>query len=488
MSEAELDDFLDNLDEKVGVAGASATELPPADPEKIKHLLGYLEKLLKRAGLEMQTLLTLRESFKRLVEAKELEVSSDDNRKLVRQINKSFWSLYFNITVKLCQANEDPRELRMFLSYGLVDETLLPENILTFLTLTRDPSSTGKYPVMNLFTWLKMLYNGEEFPSVNELGVDYQKHIRDLEKNMSAAEKDAYNKKPENIKAIERVKYEIDNMIPSVTRMMASGFPSSMAPLLTKNIGPLPNNLMTADRVREVLTELNSYDFTLFYRETLFKANATTNDVVFKEIEPYFIILPVCGDKVVFWQDISGTKKTSRGRFMIPAFFMGDLRASMIKALASYRWELCRSLKGTLWADPIEGGLTGTFYDFITFLKKNSKLSIEAKEKLQEIINNNRKDIKRVFILFYLTWMDYERKGIMRLDRASREIFFKYVPFPKEVRDRLSKIPVFSDLADKYKIVTEREITRLETRYRKLKNEAGDFPVEVQLTLDYLKR
>ena len=45
----------------------------------------------------------------------------------------------------------------------------------------------------------------------------------------------------------------------------------------------------------------------------------------------------------------------------------------MIRAIGGFRWELCRSSKGALWADPVEGGITGAFYDYVTFYKKNNK-------------------------------------------------------------------------------------------------------------------
>lgn len=506
----EFEDFLENLDAApapvapapVKPAASVAAKVPvpaaapaPAvaapvvvDPEKLKHLNGYCEALVKQAGLEMQAVMGINEAVALLKKGTSLDDPNEENRKIVRNMNKAFWGLYYNLAMTLLETEKEPPIFNYFLNYGLVDETLVSPETLAQLQAAKQPSVGHRIPVMTFFRWLHLLYKGEEMPSMNEMGVDYAKHIRELEKGLSAREKEAMLRKPDKQKAREKVKYEIDNMVQTVSRMLAGSFGQQVTLLLDRNLGQLPGSLMTAEKIRAVVEEIRGYDFSIFYRDTLFKANATSNDIVKKEVDPYFIIFPVCGDKVVFWQDLSGAKKTSRGRIFVPMFFTGDLRASMIKALAAYRWELCRTTKGTLWADPVEGGLTGAFYDYVTFFKKNSKLSIEAKEKLQDIINNNRKDPKRVFTLFYVTWIEYERRGILKLDRASREIFFKYIPFTKGIRETLSKIPAFSDLSDKYNIITNREIMRIENRYKKAKNEAGEYPLEIQETLDYLNK
>ncbi|MBN8218385.1 MAG: hypothetical protein J0L75_17200 [Spirochaetes bacterium] len=467
---------------------AEIAPLPPADPEKIKVFDGYLELLLKSANLDLQSVSAVRDSILRLKDAVALESPSEENRKIVRTINKSFWNLYYNLAIGLFEKNEEPGRFRYFLNQGVTDESRITPETRQFLLGTKDPAP-GKIPVLNLQQWLKLLFTGEEMPCINELGIDYVKFQRDIEKGLSTREKETFANKTEAVKARERVKYEIDNMIPSVTRMMPSSFAQSILPLLQKNIGPLPGALMTPERVRAVVEEIRSYDFSLFYRETLYRYSPTSNDIVMKEVEPFFILLPVCGDKVVFWQEFSGTKKTSRGRIFVPMFFMGDLRKSMIKALANYRWELNRNIKGTLWQDPVEGGLTGAFYDYVTFYKKNSKLTPEAKEKLEAVIRDNRKDSRRVFTLFYYTWIDFERKGTMRLDRVSRETFFRYMPFPKAIREELGKFPAYSDLNNKYNIITNREIVRIENRYKKYKDlHDGKYPPEIQETLDFHRK
>ena len=37
-----------------------------------------------------------------------------------------------------------------------------------------------------------------------------------------------------------------------------------------------------------------------------------------------------------------------------------------------------------MWGDPIEGGVTGEYFDYVNNFRKNSKLSTEAKEKIRD--------------------------------------------------------------------------------------------------------
>ena len=159
----------------------------------------------------------------------------------------------------------------------------------------------------------------------------------------------------------------------------------------------------------------------------------------------------------------------------------------MIKALGDFRWELCRSSKGALWTDPVEGGVSGQFYDYITFYKKNSKLSFAAKEKLHETVKNFRKEPRRLFVHFYSSWIESESKGVMKLDKACREMFFKHLPFSRPIRDALKRIPIYADLINKYDNVTMRNINRLEIRYKNRVDENGELPKVLKDNLAFYK-
>ncbi len=102
---------------------------------------------------------------------------------------KAFWGLYYNLAMTLLETEKEPPIFNYFLNYGLVDETLVSPETLAHLHAAKQPSVGHRIPVMTFFRWLHLLYKGEEMPSMNEMGVDYAKHIRELEKGLSAREK-----------------------------------------------------------------------------------------------------------------------------------------------------------------------------------------------------------------------------------------------------------------------------------------------------------
>ena len=49
------------------------------------------------------------------------------------------------------------------------------------------------------------------------------------------------------------------------------------------------------------------------------------------------------------WQEISGRRRNSKGRFLLPAFLDTDIDAAMVKLFGRFRWELCRTIQGAAW-------------------------------------------------------------------------------------------------------------------------------------------
>ncbi|HBE03844.1 MAG TPA: hypothetical protein DC049_15425, partial [Spirochaetia bacterium] len=104
---------------------------------------------------------------------------------------------------------------------------------------------------------------------------------------------------------------------------------------------------------------------------------------------------------------------------------------------------------------------------------------------IKKLIDDNRKDLRRIFTWYYYQWVEYEKNGTLKLDRIARDFFFLHCPFTKAIRDQIVKIPAYSDLNRKYTIITERNLTRLENKFKKLRDENGILPPELQEHLDY---
>ena len=139
-----------------------------------------------------------------------------------------------------------------------------------------------------------------------------------------------------------------------------------------------------------------------------------------------------------------------------------------------------------MWADPIEGGVTGEYFDYVNNFKKNSKLSPEMKEKINLKFKSLRTNRDR-FADDYLLWIEYEREGIMKLNSVVREMFFKFIPFKKEIRDHLENMPAFNKYASRFKNIQARDYAAYERRFKKYQNPDGSYPKEIETYFEFLK-
>jgi predicted nucleic acid-binding Zn-ribbon protein len=138
-----------------------------------------------------------------------------------------------------------------------------------------------------------------------------------------------------------------------------------------------------------------------------------------------------------------------------------------------------------MWADPIEGGVTGEYFDYVNTFKKMSKLSQEAKEKIDERFKGIRNNRDR-FADDYIQWVLYEKDGIMKLNNVVRDMFFRHIPFRKELREKLEEMPAFTHPATRYKNVHKREVEAYERKFKKYQNQSGELPEEIRKFFEYL--
>ncbi len=166
---------------------------------------------------------------------------------------------------------------------------------------------------------------------------------------------------------------------------------------------------------------------------------------------------------------------------------MGDIKKSLSHSFALFRWELNRTIKGGMWADPIEGGLTGAYSDYVQFFKKNSKLSTEAKARLSDRLKGLRNNVREMFAEDYYLWLFYEKQKIMKLNPVVRDMFYRYLPFKKDIRDELEKMPAFQDSAMRFKNIRTRVILGQTSKFRKYLDPVNGYPPEIQHYLDFLQ-
>jgi hypothetical protein len=90
--------------------------------------------------------------------------------------------------------------------------------------------------------------------------------------------------------------------------------------------------------------------------------------------------------------------------------------------------------------------------------------------------------MKDIFTTDYDTWINYESKGILRLNKVARAILFRYCILPKEDRNALMKQPAFSDLVIQLNSSRAKTAKSLTSKYSKMfKNDPIDKDMELNL-------
>lgn len=134
-------------------------------------------------------------------------------------------------------------------------------------------------------------------------------------------------------------------------------------------------------------------------------------------IVPYVLLIPTYGDRGFCWEPFDRYNRvTSRGRIVIP-MYPRDLKIAILTAVADLRWQVAKEKASYYW---MEEGLTGQYYQYID------------RQKLKG-------DLKAFFIEDYVLWMTKEANGVQRLDKEVRGIFWRNMPFPKELKEELRK-------------------------------------------------
>ncbi|MCL2480132.1 MAG: hypothetical protein FWF38_00320 [Spirochaetaceae bacterium] len=179
-------------------------------------------------------------------------------------------------------------------------------------------------------------------------------------------------------------------------------FPILMQQYMKTNM----NDIATRENVIKIMSEIEKVDPGLFKRT--FKRQ--TNRIV-----PYTILLPSYGELGVCWEPYEKfNRATGRGRIGIP-IFPKDLKIAIIYAMGDLRWQVAKETASYYW---MEEGLTGRYYQWFTEQKM-------------------RGDVKESFINNYFLWITKEADGMQKLEKEVRGIFWRNIPFPTELKERL---------------------------------------------------
>ncbi|MGQ9615827.1 MAG: hypothetical protein ACUVWJ_05425 [Spirochaetota bacterium] len=212
-------------------------------------------------------------------------------------------------------------------------------------------------------------------------------------------------------------------MIKLTVGRQGNHFPFLIRPYMPKT----DRDVCTKEHLEETLKEIEALDPGIFIR---------TYKQEEHRIVPYFIIVPSYGDTGICWEPFDKMNKaTGKGRLAIP-MFPRDLKVAVLAALGDLRWQIAKEKSLHYW---MEEGLTGYYYEYA----QNNKL---------------KGDLKDWFIQDYILWIKFESQGVQKLPRDVRAIFWRYIPFPQEIKDNLKNRGYY--YADLYKKDQTRALSR----------------------------
>jgi len=270
----------------------------------------------------------------------------------------------------------------------------------------------------------------DDFDDVNACYTDAQKRtimeIQDILKNMLRCDrelaslvKDYYSAKADTQVLLNKMEGEdeeavvdfqaVDSEFDTIRQAskMTVGRQGNHFPILTSEYFHCgPNDVGFRENIISMLTRIESIDPEVFCRYYKNRMN---------RIVPYVLLIPTYGDTGICWEPFDKhNRATSRGRIFVP-MYPKSLYTAVLTAVADLRWQVAKEKASYHW---MEEGITGHYYQWF------------AAQKLKG-------DVKDFFIQDYILWMTKEADGIQKLDKEVRGTFWRFMPFSKEVKEKL---------------------------------------------------
>jgi len=201
---------------------------------------------------------------------------------------------------------------------------------------------------------------------------------------------------------------------------MSCGRKGNHFPILSREYFRTPTrDIGTRENVLRELKWIESIDSQAYCRQYKMQLN---------RIPPFVILIPSYGDIGFCWEPFDRYNRvTSRGRIVIP-MYSRSLRMALLMAVADLRWQVAKEKASYYW---MEEGLTGNYYQWF---------------QAQDI----KMDIKDAFVQDYVLWMTKECDGVQKLAKEVRDIFWRYIPFTQEIKEKLKgRSWVYQELCQK---------------------------------------
>ena len=446
-----------------------------------------LNHILEFAGYDDETAEQITKMIDAYRDLADPQSTENEVRALRKQITTVYYDMYERVFLRVVEDESRLTPvLKMFLNFGFVDTGLTGEEYAKELyDLCAHLDICRSKRIYTIYEWLKCIYKGEKEPSKNEFDLNFEAYLVEQSKNgkLTQAQVKEYYQSPER-----RVAFEIRNMFASVNKL-TYGKISTFCPLLRKDdlLNSLDRMLVTAEKLERALNEIRKIDYSVFYQEVSFSdpEKGINNERIMKEILPDMILMPNAGTRVMMWQETSGRKSSTPGRFMFPVFTAVELDELMLEAVGQYRWEMCRRLEGVHWNDIREKSLTAEYCTYLQFYRKNHDLSADAKEKVKSALTRAKNSYREVFVRDYVNWVKFESKGSFRLNKVVRDILVRYCPFAKEIRNDLRSNPLYQAAITRFETETAKKLQRFGALYNKYMKAGGEIMPELKENLIY---
>jgi hypothetical protein len=304
----------------------------------------------------------------------------------------------------------------------------------------------------NLSSIVSMLIKHQTLPEYDGTNAPYtaeQKKlipkIQDILRNLARSDKEIENayktlrSLEQEIKSLEESGDDLSIQVDTKTVMeefitirqmtkMTVGRQGNHFPFLVKSYMPRhENDICTKEVLKQTLLEIEGIDPGVFIRKYKQEEH---------RIIPHFIIVPSYGKYGICWEPFDRMNKaTSKGRIAVP-FYPRELKTTVLYALGDLRWQVAKEKALHYW---MEEGLTGHYYDY-------------AQQ------NKIKGDLKESFIQDYILWIKFESQGMQKLHKDVRSTFWRYIPFPQELKESLRNRGYY--YADLYKKDQTRAMSR----------------------------
>ena len=453
----------------------------------VDELNGSLSFILEYSELDDEKTADFNKHINDFMALKDKSSTEDDARTTRRGILKIYYDLYKAVFLKDYNSSEDtPLIIDLFLRYGFISEKLLSQDLLEeLLSLDKYDSGTGSCKVYDMKEWLTEIITGRKEPSKSEFDLDFEENLRDMRKTGRITEEQQKQMMNDRMAKLD---YEISNLFKTNHRLL-TGQVSSFVPFLYTEgcTGSLHRCILTKDRINAAVQRLLKIDFSAFYRERLFKEGDEKfqKEYIVEEVFPDIIVFPSFGSNGIMWQELSGRRRNSKGRFLLPYFIDSDIDGVMIKLFGRFRWELCRTMQGSSWNNIQIKSLTSEYSDFIQFYRKNRELSDDKKEKLKMQIQKSRNNTREVFVIDYENWIKHEAQGGLCLSKPVRAIMATYCPFRTPVRESMAEQPLFREAMAAFIRERGKKKKEYDLKFKVWEKDGVKVPEEVIRTKEY---